>query len=83
MNLMCLVVFIQKTNKNKILNGEIVNEFELVEVKTIDLVYPKCPTCGFNNTQNEMFRTCPVCETNLVYTTVDATEPFCFTITCE
>ena len=55
-------------------------KFELVEVKTIDLIHPKCPVCGFDNPQNEMFHTCPICETNLVARTIDATKPFCGTI---
>ena len=55
------------------------NELEIVEVKTINVIYRECPTCGFNNPQNEMFRTCPICETNLVFTTIDATKPFCGT----
>lgn len=53
------------------------NKLELVEVKTLNVVHSKCPTCGFDNPQTEMFHTCPMCETNLVATTIDATKPFC------
>lgn len=56
------------------------NELEIIEVKTIDLIHPECPTCGFNNSQNVMFSTCPICATNLVAVTIDATKPFCGTI---
>ena len=53
------------------------NRFELVEVKTISVIHSKCPTCGFDNPQSEMLNTCPICETNLIAKTIDATKPFC------
>lgn len=56
------------------------NKFELVEVKTISLIHPDCPMCGFNNPTDKMFDICPICGTNLVATTIDATKPFCGTI---
>ena len=56
------------------------NEFEIVEVKTIDLIHPNCPICGFNNPQIGMFRVCPICKSNLVARTIDASKPFCATI---
>ena len=54
--------------------GEAVDELVLDEVKEMRVIHPDCPVCGFDNPQNEMYHTCPVCGTNLVLVTIDATD---------
>lgn len=42
-----------------------INNLVVDQVKTLYMVYVKCPTCGFDNPSDEMLHQCPMCGDSL------------------